>query len=239
MGTPHISASPGDFAELVLLPGDPLRAEHIARTVLEDAVEVTRVRAMGGYTGRYHGRPVSVMGTGMGIPSASIYATELVREYGVRRLVRIGTCGGIAAGLELGDIVLAQGASTDSGVNRSRFRGMDFAAIADFGLLRRVADEAQRRALPVRVGNVFSCDLFYGPDPTQVDALAAMNILGVEMEAAGLYGLAAQYGAQALAVLAVSDHLRTHASWSPEQRQTGLDAMARLVLDALLIEGRS
>jgi len=234
MGTPHISAKPGDFAETVLLPGDPLRALHIANTLLDDAVEVTRVRAMGGYTGTWRGRRVSVMGTGMGIPSSSIYATELVREYGVKRLVRIGTCGGVADSLQLGDIVLGIGACTDSGVNRARFKGMDYAAVASYGLLAAVANEAQRQNIAVQVGNLFSADLFYGPDPTMVDTLAAMNILGIEMEAAGLYGLAAQYGAEALAVCAVSDHLRTHQSWSPEQRQLGVDAMVRLVLDAVV-----
>ena len=234
MGTPHISAQPGDFAETVLLPGDPLRALHIANTLLDDAVEVTRVRAMGGYTGTWRGRRVSVMGTGMGIPSSSIYATELVREYGVKRLVRIGTCGGVADSLQLGDIVLGIGACTDSGVNRARFKGMDYAAVASYGLLAAVANEAQRQNIAVQVGNLFSADLFYGPDPSMVDTLAAMNILGIEMEAAGLYGLAAQYGAEALAVCAVSDHLRTHQSWSPEQRQLGVDAMVRLVLDAVV-----
>ncbi|MBI2398241.1 MAG: purine-nucleoside phosphorylase [Xanthomonadales bacterium] len=234
MGTPHISAKPGDFAETVLLPGDPLRALHIATTLLDDAVEVTRVRAMGGYTGTWRGRRVSVMGTGMGIPSSSIYATELVREYGVKRLVRIGTCGGVADSLQLGDIVLGIGACTDSGVNRARFKGMDYAAVASYGLLAAVANEAQRQNIAVQVGNLFSADLFYGPDPTMVDTLAAMNILGIEMEAAGLYGLAAQYGAEALTVCAVSDHLRTHQSWSPEQRQLGVDAMVRLVLEAVV-----
>ncbi len=234
MGTPHISAKPGDFAETVLLPGDPLRALHIANTLLDDAVEVTRVRAMGGYTGTWRGRRVSVMGTGMGIPSSSIYATELVREYGVKRLVRIGTCGGVADSLQLGDIVLGIGACTDSGVNRARFKGMDYAAVASYGLLAAVANEAQRQNIAVQVGNLFSADLFYGPDPSMVDTLAAMHILGIEMEAAGLYGLAAQYGAEALAVCAVSDHLRTHQSWSPEQRQLGVDAMVRLVLDAVV-----
>lgn len=236
MGTPHIEANPGDFADTVLLPGDPLRAAHIAQNILTDALEVTRVRAMGGYTGTWRGRRVSVMGTGMGIPSASIYGTELIREYGVKRLIRIGTCGAIDDGLALGDIVLAQGASTDSGVNRTRFKGMDYAAIASFELLSKVAAEAARRNVRVRIGNVFSADLFYGPDPTLVDTLSAMRILGIEMEAAGLYGLAAQYGAEALAVLAVSDHLRTHESWRPEQRQLGLDAMVRMTLDAVLMD---
>lgn len=234
MGTPHISARPGDFAETVLLPGDPLRAAHLASTLLEGAVEVTRVRAMSGFTGHWRGRRVSIMGTGMGIPSSSIYATELVREYGVKRLVRIGTCGGVAASLRLGDIVVAQGASTDSGVNRARFKGLDFSAIADFDLLSSVVQRGRDEGMAMRVGNVFSSDLFYHPDPDFVETLAAMNILGIEMEAAGLYGLAAQFGASALAVCVVSDHLRTHQHWSPEQRQTGLSAMVKMVLDAVV-----
>ncbi|MBK9668630.1 MAG: purine-nucleoside phosphorylase [Thermomonas sp.] len=234
MPTPHISAAPGAFADTVLLPGDPLRAEHIARTLLDDAVEVTRVRAMAGFTGSWNGRPVSVMGTGMGIPSSSIYATKLVREYGVRRLLRIGTCGAVSESLRLGDIVLGQGACTDSGVNRSRFRGMDFAAIAGFDLLAAVAATARERRVPVAIGNLFSADLFYHPEPTLVDALDAMGVLGIEMEAAGLYGIAAEHRVQALAVCAVSDHLRSHASWSPQQRQCGVDDMVRLVLDAVI-----
>lgn len=234
MPTPHISAAAGAFAETVLLPGDPLRAEHIARNLLDDAVEVTRVRAMAGFTGSWNGQRVSVMGTGMGIPSSSIYATELVREYGVRRLLRIGTCGAVSDALQLGDIVLGQGACTDSNVNRCRFRGMDFAAIASFDLLSAVAALARARGVPVAVGNLFSADLFYHPDPTLVDALAAMGVFGIEMEAAGLYGIAAEHRVQALAVCAVSDHLRTQQHWSPQQRQCGIDDMVRLVLDALL-----
>ena len=233
MATPHISAPAGAFADTVLLPGDPLRAEHIATRLLDDAREVTRVRAMAGFTGSWRGMPVSVMGSGMGIPSASIYATELIREYGVRRLVRIGTCGAIAGHLQLGDIVLAQGACTDSGVNRSRFGGMDFAAIADFGLLSSVAAAARAAEAPVAVGNVFSADLFYHPDRRLVDTLDAMGVLAVEMEAAGLYGVAAGHGVHALAVCVVSDHLRRDARWTAQQRVCGVDDMVRLVLDAL------
>ncbi|MBN8263970.1 MAG: purine-nucleoside phosphorylase [Xanthomonadales bacterium] len=233
MSTPHIAAERGAFAPTVLLPGDPLRAEHIAATLLDDAVEVTRVRGMAGFTGRWRGQPVSVMGTGMGIPSASIYATELVREYGATRLVRIGTCGAVAADLQLGDIVLAQGACTDSGVNRTRFRGMDFAAIAGFDLLSTVAAAARMRGERFAVGNLFSADLFYHPDPALLDTLDTMGVLGIDMEAAGLYGIAAQHRVQALAVCAVSDQLREGGRWSPAQRQCGVDAMVRLVLDAL------
>ena len=167
-------------------------------------------------------------------PAAGTAATELVREYGVRRLLRIGTCGAVSESLRLGDIVLGQGACTDSGVNRSRFRGMDFAAIAGFDLLAAVAATARERRVPVAIGNLFSADLFYHPEPTLVDALDAMGVLGIEMEAAGLYGIAAEHRVQALAVCAVSDHLRSHASWSPQQRQCGVDDMVRLVLDAVI-----
>lgn len=233
MSTPHIAAESGAFAPTVLLPGDPLRAEHIATTLLVDAVEVTRVRGMAGFTGRWRGHPVSVMGTGMGIPSASIYATELVREYGATRLVRVGTCGAVSEHLELGDIVLAQGACTDSAVNRTRFGGMDFAAIAGFDLLSAVAAKARARNVRLAVGNLFSADLFYHPDPALVDTLDAMGVLGIDMEAAGLYGIAARHRVQALAVCMVSDQLRRGEHWPATQRQVGVDAMVRLVLDAL------
>ena len=233
MSTPHISAAPGAFADTVLLPGDPARAKHVAEHLLDDAVQVTAVRNMLGYTGTWKGRRVSVMGTGMGIPSSSIYATELVREYGVRRLVRVGTCGGVADALRLGDLVVALGAGTDSNVNRLRFGGHDFAATADFGLLRTVVDAAAAAGQPLHVGNVFSTDLFYHPQADLVDLLARFGVLGIEMEAAGLYGVAAAHGVQALAVLAVSDHLRREERMTPEQREAGLDAMLRLVLDAV------
>lgn len=234
MSTPHIEALSGDFAETILLPGDPLRAAHIANHILQDAIEVTKVRAMSGFTGTYRGQRVSVMGTGMGIPSASIYAHELITHYGVKKLIRIGTCGGVSSAVQLGDIVLAQGASTDSGVNRSRFQHMDFAALAAWPLLSAVAERAKTQKLQTHIGNVFSADLFYHPDAQLIEALDRMNILGIEMEAAGLYGLAAQHRVEALAVCMVSDHLRTHAAWSPEQRRLGLDQMVRLVLDAVL-----
>lgn len=233
MSTPHIDAAEGAFATTVLIPGDPLRSQHIARKFFSDAVQVTSTRNMFGYTGFYRGQRISVMGTGMGIPSISIYATELIRHYGVKRLVRVGTCGAVQDDLALGDLVLALSASTDSAVNRQRFAGMDFAAGASYSLLSSVADQARRVGIPVRVGNVFSADLFYSPNPDIADTLAAMGILAVEMEAAGLYGLAAEFGAEALAVLTVSDHLRHDAHMDANQRQTGVDAMIELTLDAL------
>lgn len=233
MTTPHINAPAGAFANTVLLPGDPARARWIATELLEDAEQVTDVRNMLGFTGTWRGQRVSVMGTGMGIPSCSIYATELVREYGVRRLVRVGTCGTSAADVALGDIVVALGASTDSRVNRLRFGGHDLAALASFALVRAVADAAQHANRPLRIGNVFSTDMFYHPDPALFDLLDRHGVLGVEMEAAGLYGVAAELGVEAVAVLTVSDQIRNKQAMTPEQRETGLEAMLRIVLDAV------
>lgn len=234
MSSLHIDGGPGDFAETVLLPGDPKRARHIATRLLDDAVEVTDLRNVLGYTGRWRGERVSVMGTGMGIPSTLIYATELVRDFGVRRLVRVGTCGAVAAGLALGDIIMAQGAGTDSNVNRLRFGGYDLPATASFALMQRVAGTAAARGIPLRVGNVFSSDLFYHPDAVLKDRLRALGFLAIEMEAAGLYGLAAELGVDALALLTVSDHVGQPGSMSAAERETGVDAMTRLALDALL-----
>jgi purine-nucleoside phosphorylase len=233
MPTPHISAEKGDFAPSILLPGDPLRAQHIAENFLEDAKLVNEVRNMLGYTGTYEGIPVSVMGTGMGIPSASIYASELITEYGVERLIRVGSCGGILPSVELRDVVLAIGACTDSGVNRVRYGGYDFSATADFALLRAAADAAQSRGIAVKVGNVHSADLFYNPDPEAFDRMEAMGVLAVEMEAAGLYGVAAEKGGRALTIATVSDHVRTGASTTSEERQQTFDEMVVIALETV------
>lgn len=233
MSTPHIAAPAGAFAELVLLPGDPLRARHVATTLLEGAVEVTAVRNMLGYTGEWKGQRVSVMGAGIGIPSCVLYATELVREYGVRRLVRVGTCGALLDQVGIGELVLAAGAGTDSAVNRLRFRGYDFGATASWGLLSRVA-AAAGAAGKAHVGRIFSTDFFYHPDTELVPLLRRYGFLALDMETAGLYGAAAELGVEALSVLTVSDHLSGGQHMSPEQRETGVNAMVRLVLDALL-----
>ncbi len=239
MSTPHISATAGAFAPLVLFPGDPLRARHVATTLLADAVEVTAVRNMLGYTGTWRGHPVSVMGSGMGIPSACLYAAELFRDYGVRRLVRIGTCGGVAPTLAIGDLVVAQGACTDSNVNRLRFRGYDYAPLASWPLLQAVtafasSTAARGRLPPLHVGNVFSSDFFGHPDPEFVPLLARYGVLALDMETAGLYATAAEHGAEALTVLTVSDRIGHDAQMTPLERQTGVDTMVRLVLDALV-----
>jgi purine-nucleoside phosphorylase len=214
----------------VLLPGDPLRARWIAETFLDGAEEVTAVRNVLGYTGTWEGSPVSVMGTGMGIPSASIYATELITHYGCERLVRVGSCGALRDDVALRDVVVAMGACTDSGVNRARFNGQDFAAIADYGLLRSCVDAAADGDRTVHVGNILSSDLFYAPPGVGYDHAVAMGVLAVEMEAAGLYGIAAAHGVAALAICTVSDHLVKEQFLSPEERQLGFSDMVEIAL---------
>jgi purine-nucleoside phosphorylase len=236
MPTAHISAEKADFAPSILLPGDPLRAKHIADNFLDDVKLVNEVRNMLGFTGSYEGIPVSVMGTGMGIPSASIYAAELITEYGVERLIRVGSCGGIVPSVKIRDVILAIGACTDSGVNRVRYGGYDFAATADFRLLQAASEAAAATGIEVKVGNVHSADLFYNPDPRAFDRMEAMGVLAVEMEAAGLYGVAAEKGGRALTIATVSDHVRTGESTSAEERQQTFDHMVELALETVRID---
>ncbi|MEQ1515357.1 MAG: purine-nucleoside phosphorylase [Usitatibacteraceae bacterium] len=231
MATPHLNAEPGDFAETVLMPGDPLRAQFIAEKWLDGAKLVNTVRNMFGYTGTYHGKRVSVLAHGMGIPSCSIYATELIKDYGVKTVIRVGSCGALMKEIKLGEIIIAMGASTDSKVNRLRLMDHDFAAIADYDVLRMAVDVAKEQSKAVRVGNVFSADLFYTPQPELFDKLEKMNVLAVEMELAGIYGLAAEYGARALGILTVSDQIRTNEHMSAEARQTSFGAMIELALE--------
>lgn len=233
MATPHINAEPGAFAETVLMPGDPLRAKMLADTYLTDVVQVNGVRNMLGFTGVYHGQRISVMGSGMGIPSVSIYAYELFNQFGVERIVRVGSCGSVQPQVNVSDIVIGMGASTDSCVNRKRLGGHDFAAIADYRLLDQVVRQANLQGQPVHVGNIFSADLFYEPEPGLFERLQKMGLLAVEMEAAGLYGVAAESGKQALTVLTVSDHIITGEKLTAQQRQDDFHAMLRLSLDAL------
>lgn len=232
MSTPHIDASPGAIADTVLFPGDPLRARHIAHTFLDDAVEFNARRNMLGYTGHWRGRRVSVMGSGMGIPSSAIYATELARVYGVRRIVRIGTCGGVGD-VALGDLLLAQSASSDSRFNRLHFGDHDLAACADFALLKAVVDTAARQQVPVRVAHVFSTDCFYDGDPDLVARLRRHRIVGIDMESSGLYGLGMREGVQCLSLLTVSDHLERDEHMPAAEREQGLARMVTLALDSL------
>jgi purine-nucleoside phosphorylase len=237
MPTPHISAAEGEIAEAILLPGDPLRARFIAETFLDDAREVTAVRGMLGFTGTYKGMAVSAMGTGMGIPSASIYVTELIRFYGVKRLVRVGSAGGLTMDVPLRGIILASGACTDSSVNRARYGGWDYAATADFGLLSATAGAAETAGLAFHVGNVHSSDSFYNPVSSALEIWQSMNVLAVEMEAAGLYAIAAAEGARALAVLTVSDHLVSAEETTSDERERTFGDMITLALDGLVADG--
>jgi len=235
MPTKHINAEPGDFAETVLMPGDPLRARYIADTYLKDARQVNDVRNVWGFTGKYKDMDVSIMASGMGIPSASIYCTELITEFGVRRIIRVGSCGTVNPLVNLRDIVIAMGASTDSGVNRMRFGGYDLAAIANFDLLRNAVKVAEEKRVTFHVGNIFSGDLFYTPDSEMFDVMEKFNILGIEMEAAGIYGVAAEFKADALAICTVSDDIRSGAALTAEERQTTFDEMIEVALETALL----
>ena len=236
MATPHINAPDGAFADVVLMPGDPLRAKYIAETFLDNADQVTDVRGMLGFTGSYRGRPVSVMGHGMGIPSCSIYTKELITEYGVTRIIRVGSCGAVRDDVKLRDVVIGMGASTDSRVNRLRFKDHDFAALADFDLVRHAHQAARTLGIAVKVGNIFSADLFYSPDPDMFTVMKKYGIVGVEMEAAGIYGVAAEFGARALTICTVSDHILRGEQTSSQERQSTFNEMIRIALEAILLD---
>jgi len=233
--TPHNHAKPGDYAEAVLMPGDPLRAKWIAETFLEDARQVNSVRNCLGFTGSFKGKPVSVQASGMGQPSLSIYAHELINTYGVKTLIRVGTCGGLNAKVKVRDLVLAQGASTDSALVRDRFGPYNFAPIADFGLLRAAVDKAEAAGLPWHAGNMLSSDVFYHENGFEgYDRLPQHGVIGVEMEAAALYTLAARFGVRALAICTMTDCLITGAEIDAEARQSSLRDMVTLALEVAI-----
>lgn len=231
----HINAKKGDIADTILLPGDPLRAKYIAETFLEDAVLYNDVRNMFGYTGTYKGKRISVQGTGMGAPSISIYITELMNEYDVQKLIRVGTCGSIHKDVKVRDVILAQSASTDSKMNEIIFGGIDYAPTANFDLLLKAYNAGVEKGLNLRVGNVFTEDVFYN-DYAEHEKWAQYGILGLEMESAALYTLAAKYGRQALAILTVSDHLLTGEVTTSEERQTTFNDMIVVALEAAIQE---
>ncbi|HEX2358039.1 MAG TPA: purine-nucleoside phosphorylase [Micromonosporaceae bacterium] len=228
----HIGAKPGEIAERVLMPGDPLRAKWIAETYLEDAKCYSTVRNMFGYTGRYQGVDVSVQGSGMGMPSASIYAHELINDYGAKTLIRVGSCGALSESLKLRDVIAAIGSSTDSNMNRARFDGLiDYAPVADFGLLRAAVDAAARRGIEMHVGPILAADAFYTDRPDLYDALAEYGVLAVEMESAALYTIAARFKARALTILTVSDHIKTGQHTTPDEREQTFSQMVEVALD--------
>lgn len=231
----HIGAEPGQIAPRVLLPGDPLRAKWIAQTFLEDASCYSTVRNMLGFTGRYQGVEVSVQGSGMGMPSCSIYSHELINDYGVTSLIRVGSCGALTEGLKVRDVVAAIGSSTDSAMNRARFDGLiEYAPVADFGLLRAAVEAATGRGIPMHVGPILATDTFYSDRPDLYDRLADYGVLAVEMESAALYTVAARYRARALTLLTVSDHLKTGERTTAEEREQTFGEMVHVALDAII-----
>jgi len=227
----HIGAERGQIAPTVLLPGDPLRAKNFAETMLEEVFCYNEVRGMLGFTGRYGDKSISVMGTGMGIPTLSIYVNELVTEYDVRTLIRVGTCGALQPHLKVGDIVLPMSASTDSHINKLRFKGMDYAPTASFNLLLKAYQAAKARGARVYVGGMFSADTFYNDDPGWWKQWAEYGALVCEMETSGLYTLAAKFKVSALSVLTVSDSLVTGESSTAEQRERDFPLMAEIALE--------
>ena len=231
--TPHLAAAAGDIADIVLLPGDPLRAQFIADVFLTDSHCYNTVRNMYGYTGTYNGMRLSVQGTGMGMPSMSIYVTELLRFYGVKTAVRIGSCGAINADVQLGDVIIAASAHTTSNMNRRYFRGIDYAPTASFALVRAAVETAERLGTKHHVGPVLTSDAFYDDDVETFQLVGKHGTLAVEMECAALYTIAAREGARALCLATVSDHLIHEEFMTSEERQTGFHDMVKLALETV------
>ncbi|UQD52433.1 purine-nucleoside phosphorylase [Bacillus methanolicus] len=229
----HIGAKENEIAETVLLPGDPLRAKYIAETFLENAYCYNEVRNMFGYTGTYKGKRISVQGTGMGVPSISIYINELMQSYNVQNLIRVGTCGAIQKDVKVRDVILAMSASTDSQMNRITFGGVDYAPTANFELLKNAYEIGIEKGLNLKVGNVLTADMFYN-DNAEHEKWAQYQILAIEMETAALYTLAAKFGRKALSVLTVSDHILTGEETTAEERQTTFNDMIEVALEAAL-----
>ena len=229
----HIGAKAGDVAETVLLPGDPLRAKWIAETFLEDVVCYNEVRGMLGFTGTYNGKRVSVQGTGMGIPSALIYANELITEFGVKNLIRVGSAGSYQKDVKIRDIVLAMAGSTTSGINAQRFHGASYAPTASFELFNKAVLSAKEREIPIKAGNVLSSDEFYSDNFDDYKHWAEFGVLCVEMETAGLYTAAAKHNVNALSILTISDSLVTKERTSSQEREQTFKEMILIALDTI------
>lgn len=236
MATPHNQASEGAFGKTVLMPGDPLRAKFIAENFLEDVVQVNAVRNMFGYTGTYKGKRVSVMGSGMGMPSIGIYAHELYAFYGVERIIRVGTCGAYSPDCKVFDVILAQGACTNSSWAHQYALPGTFSAISDFGMLKNAYEIAEGKKMNAHVGNILSSDIFYNDQPEVWKKWAKMGCLGVEMESYALYSTAAYLHKKALCILTVSDSFITHEETTPEQRQTSFKDMMEIALEVAIRE---
>lgn len=227
----HINAEQGAIASTVLMPGDPLRAKFIAETFLENAVCYNEVRGMYGYTGFYKGKRISVQASGMGIPSISIYAHELINSYNVKNIIRVGTCGALQEDIKIKDVIIAMATSHDSNINLQRFEGMTYAPTASFELLNKAYQAAGKLGIAVKVGNVFTTDTFYHDDPKDWKRWADFGVLAVEMETAGLYTLAGKHGVNALTIMTVSDSLVTGEAASSADRQTTFTEMMKIALE--------
>lgn len=234
--TVHIGAKPGDIAETVLLPGDPYRARWAAEKFLENPRLVNEVRGMLGFTGTYKGNPVTIHGSGMGMPSLSIYVNELIRDYGAKTLIRIGSCGGMQPQVKIRDVIIAMTASSLSTPSRGIFKEFNFAPCADWSLLRAAVAAAEAKGTPTHVGGIYSSDVFYDERPDLNEQMTRHGILGVEMEAAELYNLAARYGVHGLAILTVSDHLITHEALPSADREKSFGDMVAIALEAAFAE---
>ncbi|ACL30884.1 purine-nucleoside phosphorylase [Buchnera aphidicola] len=234
MSTPHINSKKDDFSDIVLMPGDPVRAKYIAEKYLSNFVQVNNTRLMLAYTGFYKNRKISIMSHGIGIPSASLYTRELIIEFNVKKIIRIGTCGAVRDDIKLRDIVISMGASTDSKVNRIRFNDHDFAAIADFDMIYNIVSISKKMKIKVSIGNFFTTDSFYNDDKKMLNILKKYNIIGVDMETAGIYGVASELKVQALSICTVSDHITNKEFLSSKERESSFNDMIELALESVL-----
>ncbi|WP_343183021.1 purine-nucleoside phosphorylase [Buchnera aphidicola (Neophyllaphis podocarpi)] len=235
MITPHINANKKDFSDIVILTGDPIRTKYIAFNWLKDVVEISNVRSMLGFTGMYKDIKVSIMSHGMGIPSSAIYIKELLTFYNVKKIIRLGTCGSIIKGISLKDIIIGMGACTDSSFNRLRFNNYDYAAIADFEMLNKFFETSKKLNYKVHIGNLFSTDFFYTIDPIIFKLMKNYNILGIDMETAGIYSIASELRVQAISICTVSDIINTSKSLNYIDRESKLNKMIHLALESILL----
>ncbi|UNB92219.1 MAG: purine-nucleoside phosphorylase [gamma proteobacterium endosymbiont of Trioza apicalis] len=233
MSTIHINAKKNDFAKIIIMTGDPLKAKYIAKKFLSNIKLINNIRGMLAYTGIYKKKKISVMGHGIGIPSCSIYIRELINNFGIKKIIKAGSCGAIKNNIKLNDIIVGMGASTDSKINRKNFKNYDFAAIADFNLVKNIVDAAKLSKINIHIGNIFTTDLFYSNNTKLLNLLEKYNILGIEMEAAGIYNIAAEFGISAMTICNVSDHIKKKESLSAIERQYTFNEMIKIILKSI------
>lgn len=234
MSTPHINSKKNDFSDVVLMPGDPVRAKYIAEKYLSKYIQINNTRLMLAYTGFYKNKKISIMSHGIGIPSASLYSRELITEFNVKKIIRIGTCGAVQDDINLRDIVISMGACTDSNINRIKFNNYDFSAIADFDMICNAVNISKKMNISVSVGNFFTTDSFYNDDINMLNLLKKYNIIGIDMETAGIYSVSAELHAKALSICTVSDHLFKKEYLSSQDRESSFNNMIEIALESTL-----